>query len=125
MPELERAPRIGRVEEILDRDTIGAVLREEDRQPRVNVQQFFREGRATAADGAADNDAMARAVRLDAAVTGAVGAGVDAKNPHASEASISFSSMSKFDQTCRMSSCSSRASMSFTICCAALPSSFR
>ena len=33
------------------------------------------------------------------AVTGAVGAGVDAEDPHASEASISFSEMSKFDET--------------------------
>ena len=59
---------------------------------------------AAVADGAADDEPMARSVGLDAAVAGAIGAGVDAENLHASEASISFSSMSKFDQTWRMSS---------------------
>ena len=56
------------------------------------------------ADGAADDDAVARPVGLDAAVTGALGAGIDAEHSHASDASISFSSMSKFDQTCCTSS---------------------
>ena len=51
-----------------------------------------------------DDQAVARPVGLDAAVAGALGAGIDAEDPHASEASISFSSMSKFDQTCRTSS---------------------
>ena len=71
-----------------------------------------------------DDHAVARPVGLDAAVTGALGTGVDAENLHASEASISFSSMSKFDQTCCTSSWSSSASISLTICCASLPSSF-
>src|SRR5207247_1733126 len=61
---------------------------------------------------------------LDAAVTGALGAGVDAEDPHASEASISFSEMSKFDETFCTSSWSSSASISLTICWAGLPSSF-
>ncbi len=47
---------------------------------------------------------VAPAVAVDAAVAGAIGAGVDAEHPHASEASISFSSMSKFDHTCLTSS---------------------
>ena len=71
------------------------------------------------------DQAVARSVRLDAAVAGALGTGIDAEDFHASDASISFSSMSKLDQTWRTSSCSSRASISLTICCACLPSSFR
>ena len=55
-------------------------------------------------DGAAPYQLMTAAVAVDAAVSGAVRAGVDAEDPHASEASISFSSMSKFDQTCLTSS---------------------
>jgi hypothetical protein len=47
---------------------------------------------------------VASSVGLDAAVAGALRAGVDAKNSHASEASISFSSMSKFAHTCWTSS---------------------
>jgi hypothetical protein len=43
---------------------------------------------------------MAPTIGLHATVTGALGAGVDAEDSHASEASISFSSMSKFAQTC-------------------------
>ena len=55
-------------------------------------------------DGAAHDNPVARPVGLDAAVAGALGAGIDAEDSHASEASISFSSMSKFDQTCCTSS---------------------
>ena len=75
-------------------------------------------------DGAAGHQAMAAAVRLHATVAGALRAGVDAEDSHASEASISFSSMSKFAQTCCTSSWSSSASNSFSICCASLPCSF-
>ena len=75
---------------------------------------------ARARDGAAQHQAVAAAVALDAAVAGALGAGIDAENSHASEASISFSSMSKFDHTCWTSSWSSSASISLTICCARL-----
>ena len=42
--------------------------------------------------------------RLDAAVAGALGAGIDPEDLHANEASISFSSMSAFDQTFLVSS---------------------
>jgi hypothetical protein len=47
---------------------------------------------------------VAAAVGVDAAIPGAHGAGIDPENPHASEASISFSSTSKFDQTFLVSS---------------------
>ena len=50
------------------------------------------------------DDPVARSVGLDAAVAGALGPGIDPEDSHASEASISFSSMSKFDQTCCTSS---------------------
>ena len=50
------------------------------------------------------DDAVARPVGLDATITGALGARVDAEHSHASEASISFSEMSKFDHTCCTSS---------------------
>ena len=39
------------------------------------------------------------AVYVDTTVAGALRAGIDAENPHASDASISFSSMSKFEYT--------------------------
>ena len=55
-------------------------------------------------DGSAGDQLMASSVGLDAAVAGALRAGVDAEDSHASEASISFSSMSKFAQTCWTSS---------------------
>ena len=50
-------------------------------------------------DGTAGHEACHAAVRLQAAVAGAPGARIDAENPHAREASISFSSTSKLAQT--------------------------
>ena len=73
---------------------------------------------------AAGHEVMPASIRLHATVTGALGAGIDAEDSHASEASISFSSMSKFAQTCCTSSWSSMASISRSICCASLPTSF-
>ena len=67
-------------------------------------QLIGKRGAGPGSNGAAPHQLMAAAVAVDAAVAGAVGAGVDAEDPHASEASISFSSMSKFDQTCLTSS---------------------
>ncbi len=71
----------------------------------------------------ADDEAVAAAVGLDAAVARALGAGIDPEDLHANDASISFSSMSAFVQTFFVSSCSSSASISLTICCAGRPSS--
>src|SRR5262249_55758293 len=97
MSQFEGAARIGRGKKVLDGDTIGLVLREEQSQPGMNFQELVRKRGVNRTDSAADNHAMARTIRLDAAITGAIGARVDAKNLHASEASISFSSISKFD----------------------------
>ena len=72
---------------------------------------------------AANHEVVAAAVGLDAAVAGAIGAGIDPEDLHANEASISFSSMSAFDHTFLLSSFSSSASISRIICCAGLPSS--
>src|SRR6266849_10836422 len=124
MAELQRAAHVDRVKQVLDRGTVRAALVEDDGQPAVNQEQLVgkRRERRTL-DGAADDNPVARPVGLDAAVTGALTAGVDAEHSHASEASISFSEMSKFDQTCCTSSWSSSASISFSIDCATLPSS--
>ena len=84
---------------------VGPALGEQAAQLDVNDEETFRErcvGRA--ADRPAGDEAMAPAVGVDAAVAGALGAGIDPEDPHAREASISFSSMSKFDQTCLTSS---------------------
>ena len=103
----------------------GAAFGQQLHEAAMNLEQLLGERRGGGrADGAARDDPVARSVGLDAAVAGALRPGIDAKDSHASEASISFSSMSKFDQTCCTSSWSSRASISLTICCAGLPSSF-
>src|SRR6185503_10372957 len=100
---------------------------------------------------AAGDEMMTASIRLHASVAGALGAGIDAEDSHPStwlgvtlsgssldftrgdpelvegskgharEASISFSSISKFAQTCCTSSCYSMASIRRSICCASLP----
>ena len=105
VPELQRAARVDRVENVFDGDALGPVLGEQRRELAVDDRQLIgKRGAGPGAHGAAPNQLMTAAVAVDAAVTGAVRAGVDAEDPHASEASISFSSMSKFDQTCLTSS---------------------
>src|SRR5262245_16324042 len=124
MSKLQCAADVDGVKQVLDRHTIGPALRDERGEFPVNVQEFV--GKRCACgrrDRTAHDDAVARPRGFDATITGALRTGVDAKRPHASEASISFSEMSKFDDTFCTSSWSSRASISFTICCAALPSS--
>src|SRR5580765_6287326 len=107
-----------------DRHRLRLAPFEEQRQLAVNPMEVVGKGRERRrADGAADDDPVARPVGLHASVAGALGTGVDAEHSHASEASISFSEMSTFDQTCCTSSCSSSASISFNICCATLPAS--
>ena len=111
--------------EILDGNAVRSALREKRRQRVVDVQQLFRErGQRGGADRAAEDHPTARSVGGDAAITGALRPWIDAENRHASDASISFSSMSKLDQTCCTSSWSSSASIIRTICWAGLPSSF-
>ena len=110
------------MEQVFEGDHVRPALPEEPGQVGVDDAETFGErGAGRGRDGAAGDEGVAPAVGLDAAVTGAHGPRVDAEDPHASEASISFSSMSAFDQTCCTSSWSSSASMSFTICVASRP----
>ena len=93
------------MEQVLDGDRIGTAFDQQRGEPGVNDEKLFGKRRVRrSADGAADDHAVPRPVGLDAAVAGALGTGVDPENLHASEASISFSEMSKFDQTCWTSS---------------------
>ncbi len=105
MAKLERAARVHRVKNVLDGHALGLVLLEKRPELAVDDRQLIGEGGTNPrAHGPAPYQLMTASVAVDAAVTGAVRTGVDAKDPHASEASISFSSMSKFDHTCLTSS---------------------
>jgi hypothetical protein len=99
--ELQGAPDVGREEERLDRHAVGPILLQERGQPRVYAQELVGKGyqRGTG-DRTAGHQVMPRTVTFNATVAGALGTRIDSKNLHASEASISFSEMSKFDQTC-------------------------
>ena len=113
------------MKQVFDGNRVRPALAKDGGEAAVNEVQLVRKcGESRSRNGAAHDDAVARPVGFDAAVTGALGAGVDAEDSHASEASISFSEMSKLDHTCCTSSWSSSASINFTICCAGLPSSF-
>jgi hypothetical protein len=66
----------------------------------VNELQALGKGQAgRRGDRAAGDHPVTAAIALDAAVAGADGSGIDPEDSHASEASISFSSMSKLDHT--------------------------
>ena len=105
MAKLQRAADVPRVKQRLDGHAVGTIRREERGQLVMNARQTLGKGFVRGRrDGAAGNEVMPAAVRLHAAVAGALGAGIDAEDSHASEASISFSSMSKFAQTCCTSS---------------------
>ena len=122
--ELERAARVHRVEQVLDGHAVGLRGAQQRRELTVDAGEPLRKpvgGRRR--DGAARHEPVAPTVALDATVAGALGAGVDAEDSHASEASISFSSMSKFAHTRCTSSWSSSISISFSIVRASLPSS--
>ena len=67
-------------------------------------QLFRKRGAGGGGKRAADDHSVAAARRFDAAVAGALRAGIDPENLHANEASISFSSMSAFDHTFLVSS---------------------
>lgn len=125
MSELQGGSGVDRVEDVLDRDAVRPVLREEPSDADVNgVESLGEAGARRDADSSARDELMPLPVGMHAAEAGALGTGIDPENLHAREASISFSSISKFDQTCCTSSCSSRASISRTIWVASLPSSF-
>src|SRR5262245_8681056 len=122
--QLERTPDIHGMKQVLDGHGLRPALANDGGEPAVNEMELIgKGGESRGRNGAAHHNAVARPVGFDAAVTGALGAGVDAEDSHASEASISFSEMSKLDHTCWTSSWSSSASINFTICCAGLPSS--
>ena len=107
---------VPRVEQVLERHDIRPVPRQQLGQSAVHDQQLFRKGYARGhGDGTAVDDVVPAALRLDAAVAGTPGAGVHPEYSHANDASISFASMSKFDQTCCTSSWSSSTSISFRI----------
>src|SRR5688572_29682627 len=125
VPQLERAARVDRVKHALDGDAVGPRLRVQRNELAVDTGKA--RGKCVSGsggNGAAGHEAMTAAVRLHAAVAGAFGAGIDADNSHAREASISFSSMSKLAHTCCTSSWSSRASINFNMTEASLPVSF-
>src|SRR5688572_8145144 len=120
--ELQGAARIDRVKDALDRDAVGPRPREQGDELAVNAGKT--RGKCVSSSGgnsAAGHEAMTAAVRLHTTVAGAFGAGIDADNSHAREASISFSSMSKLAHTCCTSSWSSRASINFSMTDASLP----
>ena len=124
VPQLERAADVARVEDDLDRDAVRLALGEQRDQAGVNVlQSFGKSSGGGRGERAAEDKVVAAAGSLHAAVTRTFGAGIDPEDFHANDASISFSSMSAFDHTFFVSSCSSTASISLTICCAGLPSS--
>ena len=98
--QLQRAARVARVKSVFDRHAIRPVAGEQRRQTLVDGVQLVRKGRARRArERPADDERIAAADPLDAAVAGAARAWIDPEDPHANEASISFSSMSAFDHT--------------------------
>src|SRR5687768_11174695 len=124
VPEFQGGTGINRVKQTLDGDAVRCAADDHRRQFAMNAGEALRERvLRQGSDDAAGHEPCDAAVRLHAAVTGALGARIDAENSHAREASISFSSTSKFAQTCWTSSWSSMASISFSICCASLPTS--
>ncbi len=122
--EHERALDVVGVKEALDRHAIRLERAQLVEQAVVNRPKAVgKTGRAGHRQRPAGDEPVTRAVGVHAPIPGADGPGIDAEHPHASEASISFSSMSTFDQTFLVSSYSSSASISFSICCAGFPSS--
>ena len=84
-----------------DDDAFRVTFRELHRELTVDAGEATGKGIACGGnDCSAGHQVMSATVRLHASVTGALGAGIDPENPHAREASISFSSMSKLAQTC-------------------------
>ena len=78
---------------------------EQRRELAVDDRQLIgKRGTRPGVNGAAPNQLMTASVAVNTTVSGALRTGVDAEDPHASEASISFSSMSKLDHTCLTSS---------------------
>ena len=120
--ELQRAADVGRVKQVFDRNPFGLAVANQDGELTMDRRKTIRKAAGLVrANGATGDEAMPPAIAIDAAIARAIRTGVDAEYPHASEASISFSSMSKFDHTCCTSSWSSSTSISLTICDASFP----
>src|SRR5687768_9793300 len=117
MTQQQSALRVSRVEETFDRHAVRRVLAQEGHETVVDCPKSIGDARMSGGrERSAGHQSMPGSVCVNAAVTGAHGTGIDPENPHAREASISFSSMSTFDQTFLVSSCSSSASISLSIC---------
>jgi hypothetical protein len=105
MAQLQRASDVHRVKEILDDDVLRMACGDEGRELVVNGGELVCERRRRRrANGAAEHEPIPPPIAFDAAVARALRSRVDAEHPHVSEASISFSAMSKFDHTCCTSS---------------------
>src|SRR5262249_35107 len=102
----------------------GFVLANYIPQPKGDFRQAaFEASFGTGADCARRDEAMGDAVTFTDGVTGRLRPAINAQHAHyCARASNSFSSISKFEYTCCTSSCSSRASVSFRIVLAFLPS---
>src|SRR5262245_15402577 len=98
MAKHEGALYVARVKQVFDDDTLRSAAGQQRRQLLVDVAEAIGErGAGRRRHRAAGNETMAAAVSLDAAIPGSDRPRIDPENPHASEASISFSSTSKFD----------------------------
>ena len=101
VPELQGALDVLGVEEIFDGNGLWLVACQQVGQPAMDRTKFLRKGRAARRrERSTVDDPVAAAARLYAAKSGALGTGVNPENSHASNASISFASISKLDQTC-------------------------
>ena len=99
--ELQRTAHVRRMKDVFDGYTVRTMGGQQRGKLGVDSRQPIRECVARRRrDGAAGDEHVTASIRLHATVAGALGAGIDAENSHAREASISFSSMSKFAQTC-------------------------
>src|SRR3954452_19745912 len=120
MGKLQRGPCIYSVKHILNSNAIRRMPFDHDSQLPCNFQQTNsqRVFRVRLYNMGLDHP-MRRAVGFDRAITGALSSTVDPQDAHVGEraaryasASISFSSMSAFENTFCTSSCSSSASSS-------------
>jgi hypothetical protein len=104
MTELQRTPRVNRMEDILNCHALGAAIRQQNGEFSMDAGEALGKGRRAGGDRTTRNESMASSIGLHATIAGAYGARIDAEYSHASDASISFSSMSWFAQTCCTSS---------------------
>src|SRR5262245_49169246 len=105
MAEQQRASRVARVKQIFNGDAVGRQRAQLIAQSVVDHSKPRREAHAgRTGERAARDKPMPGSVGIHAAIPGADGPGVDPENSHASEASISCSSISTLLQTFFVSS---------------------